>query len=120
MDNTCPDPYHLRISTKRIEVDLEAEKVIEIEKGSQKILVEIKSFTSTTILPDFYSAHGQYEFYRDAMNDNEMEHELYLAISTVTYFRLSQDPIFLKRLAQHEVKLLVVDLNTETIKQWIN
>lgn len=66
-----------------------------------------------------YSACGKYDFYRDGIEETALEHELYLAVSTVTYYRFTQRPLYLRRLAKHNIKLLIIDLNTEKIKQWI-
>ena len=76
------DPFLLSIEEEDSEVDLEAEKFLELEKANQKILVEIKTFSNLTIRPDFYSACGKYDFYRDGIEETELDHELYLAIST--------------------------------------
>lgn len=113
------DPYILVIPDLDAEVDLEAQKMMKLEKENRKILVEIKSFLRISIQDDFYRANGQYDFYKDRIQDLELEHNLYLAISTVTYFRLSQAPTYLRHLDEHNVKLLIIDLNTETIKEWI-
>jgi hypothetical protein len=40
------DPYHLRVGTTNLYIDLGAEQVMAAEKGNKKIAVEIKSFVS--------------------------------------------------------------------------
>ena len=113
------DPYFLRLKGVKLEVDLEAEKFIELEQADRKILVEIKSFTRTSIPPDFYSAHGKYDFYKFGVKQLKLEHDVFLAVSTVTYQRFAAQPAFLDYLKERNSKIIIVDLNSETVNQWI-
>lgn len=54
------DPFELRIGAKRLIMDLGAERVISAEKGSRKIVVEIKSFVGRSSIRDLEQALGQY------------------------------------------------------------
>lgn len=113
------DPYILATDDVRSEVDLESGKVVELDNTYRKILVEIKSFTRQSLFPDFFEAFGQYVFYRDGVDELELDYNVYLAISTVTLFRFSRQPTVLRRIAKHNIKLIIVDLKTETIVRWI-
>jgi len=114
------DPFRLKIGKKKyIEIDLEAEKVIIAEKENIKIFVEIKSISGASILYQFYAAYGQYEFYRDKLEENDNDQALYLAISKKTHDAVIEMPELSNWLEKHEVNLLIVNLETETIEKWI-
>ncbi len=114
------DPYYISVGNLTLEIDLEAEKIFEAEKEGERILVEIKTFNRPSILNAFYEAYGQYDFYRDALTDNNIEKSIYLALSIVAYNRIKGIPFLMKRIAQHHIKLIVVDIHTKKIIQWIH
>lgn len=109
------DPFRLPIDGVKLEIDLQAEKVIEAQKDNEKIIIEIKSFNKASLLYSFYEAYGQYDFYRDALKDSEIEQEIYLAISLIAYGRIVKIPFLMKRISQHKIKIIVVDIKSETI-----
>lgn len=114
------DPWRLKLKKKKyVEIDLEAEKIFAAEKGSERILVEIKTISSASILYQFYAAYGQYEFYRDQLEEKNIDQRLYLAISKEIYEETQEIEELAAWLKKHKVNLLVVDLSTETISQWI-
>ena len=49
-----------------------------------------------------------------------MKQDVFLAISTVTYTRFALQPAFLEYLDVRKIKIILIDLNTETVKQWID
>jgi len=112
------DPFSLSIDGVRLEIDLEAQKLIIAEKDDQKIYVEIKTFNRSSILYAFYEAYGQYVFYRDALIDKQINTPIFLAISLKAYKRIQRIPFLIKRVEQHKVNLLVVDTAQETIIEW--
>lgn len=73
------DPYRIEYGTDNVYADLAAERVIAATKGSEKILVEIKSFVGASIIQDFKEAYGQYMLYLDALEDMGLEYKLYIA-----------------------------------------
>ncbi len=99
--------------------DLAAELPIAAEQNGQKIVVEVKSFTGRSVIQDFKEALGQYIIYLRLLLRVSPEYKLYLGISTVTYqYDLERDTIRLI-LDDYEIPLLVVDLSTERITEWI-
>jgi hypothetical protein len=58
------DPFVLKSSGLRMEIDLAAEQVFAAEKELEIIVVEVKSFLGKSKLTDFYQAKGQYDMYR--------------------------------------------------------
>ena len=54
------DPYRLQYGPRDLYVDLGAEQLLAAEQAGRKIAVEIKSFTSPSVLNDLEVALGQY------------------------------------------------------------
>jgi len=79
------DPLRLKVGVITFQVDLGAEKVIGAEKAGQKIAVEIKSFLNPSTITDFYNALGQFLSYRLALEKNESDRILYLAVPLDVY-----------------------------------
>jgi len=84
------------------------------------IIVEVKCFDSTrTILEEFYHAVGQCIVYRNALVNNNITTQVYLALPSVAY-----DAFFQKQLIQSvvndiQLQLIVIDLEKEEVVEWI-
>jgi hypothetical protein len=114
------DPLYLSIGNLNIQIDLGAECLIGAEKDHQKIAVEVKSFLRASKITDFYGALGQYLSYKIALEENEPDRILYLAVPDSTYQSLFGEVLIQKVLQNYPVKLVVYDEVTEVIKLWIN
>jgi glucose-6-phosphate 1-dehydrogenase len=84
------------------------------------IAVEVKSFLRASKITDFYGALGQYLSYKIALEENEPNRILYLAVPDSTYQSLFGEVLIQKVLQNYPVKLVVYDEVTEVIKLWIN
>ncbi len=113
------DPYEIRVGGVEMYIDLAAEQIIAAQRGTTKIAVEIKSFISPSTISDFHLAHGQFLDYRYALESEEPDRTLYLAVPAKTYqtfFALK----FIKQVRERsQIKLLVYDSAQEAIVQWI-
>ena len=113
------DPYEIRVGGVEMYIDLAAEQVIAAQRDDTKIAVEIKSFISASTISDFHLAHGQFLDYRYALESEEPERILYLAVPLRTYrtfFALK----FIQQVRQRsQIRLLVYDADQEAIVQWI-
>jgi hypothetical protein len=101
-----------------LRIDLGAEQLVAAEKEGNKIAVEIKSFLGPSIISDFHVALGQFLNYRMALEGQESDRVLYLAIpeeTFVTFFRL---PFAQRAIQLHRLKLIVYDAEREVILQW--
>ena len=114
------DPLTIKSGGVEIEIDLAAEKFILAEKELSKIIVEIKSLNRRSLLYDFHGAIGQYVDYRGILKDEGFEQSLYLAISDLSYNLMNAKPFYDRRIKENNVKLIIVDIVNEIIKQWIN
>jgi hypothetical protein len=113
------DPFPLQIGRKRLSADLGAERLINAEKGTQKIVVEVKSFVGRSDVKDLEQALGQYILYRQVLNEMQSDRSLYLAITQPTFnsvFTIELGQLLLKN---QIIKLIVFDDKSEAIVQWI-
>jgi hypothetical protein len=114
------DPLRLKVGVITFQVDLGAEKVIGAEKAGQKIAVEIKSFLNPSTITDFYNALGQFLSYRLALEKNESDRILYLAVPLDVYESFFQFDFTQSAIQAYQIFLIVYDPSQETITQWIN
>lgn len=115
------DPLIVQIDegTKFIEIDLGAERVISAEKEGELIAIEVKTFPSNSILNGFHLALGQYLDYRHALQEGGKERTLYLAVSEDVFSKMNEIPFIQRRIQDYELLLIVVDLEHQTITQWV-
>jgi XisH protein len=113
------DPYEIRVGGVEMYVDLAAEQLIAAQRDTTKIAIEIKSFLNPSTISDFHLAHGQFLDYRYALDLEEPDRILYLAVPLRTYqtfFTLK----FIEQVRQRsQIKLVVYDIEQENIVQWI-
>lgn len=112
------DPYELRVGGVEMYIDLAAERLIAAEREGIKIAVEIKSFVGASTISDFHLAHGQFLDYRYALEEEEPERKLYLAVPVKTYrtfFSLRFIQTVVKR---SKISLLIYAPEQEVIVQW--
>ena len=100
-------------------IDLGAEKIIAAEKEDRKIAVEIKSFLGASKISEFYSALGQFIAYRSALNSQEPDRLLYLAVSSDIYEKFFLTLFIQKLIRENNLYLLTYNIEKETIEEWI-
>jgi hypothetical protein len=113
------DPLRLRIGKKDLFVDLGAERLLQAEKGTLKIAVEVKSFIGPSDVSDLHEAVGQYILYHDVLQETQPERLLYLAVRNTTYASIFQIPIGELLLRNSRLRLLVFDVEQEVVEKWI-
>ena len=119
--NITHDPLTIRISEAvKLQIDLAAESAIAAQRGSEKIAVEIKSFVGDSDISAFHTALGQYLNYCQALEEQEPDRIVYLAIPVETYQDFFQLPFIQRTLRRYQIKLIIYDPKQEEIKQWIN
>ncbi|MHC5938452.1 element excision factor XisH family protein [Nostoc sp.] len=112
------DPYAPQAGTLELYVDLGAEKVIAAEKQGQKIAVEIKSFLSPSKITDLYAALGQFIIYRIALQKQEANRTLYLAVPSTVYNEFFILPFIQSVIKINQLCLLIYNIEQEAIDQW--
>ncbi len=112
------DPLFLRFGGVDMYIDLGAELLISAEKGSEKIAVEIKSFIGTSATTEFSTALGQFLKYQLALEEEQPDRLLYLAIpldADRSFFNLELPRRLIER---YKVRLIVYDPAAEVIVRW--
>ena len=113
------DPYYIISHGLNYPVDLGAEKIIGAIKENKKIAVEIKSFLADSLPNEFHTALGQYLDYESGIEDQEPDREIYLAMPVGAWQKIQKIPLLLKNLNKYTVDLLIYDVETKTIVEWI-
>jgi hypothetical protein len=114
------DPFSLPYGATIVEIDLGAERLIAAERGSERIAVEVKSFTSPSIVSEFHTALGQYLNYTVALREYDENRVLYLAIPESIEESFFRQALPMKVLDEFDVKVVVFDPHTEEVKEWKN
>lgn len=113
------DPYYLEYGEQTLQIDLGAEMPIAAERGGRKIAVEIKSFAGKTTMAEFYAAVGQFVTYQDALQVQEPERILYLAVPDEAFAALFDTVRGRSLQKKLSLFLLVYSSKKETITKWI-
>ena len=112
------DPLKVQWKTRKLLVDLGAEKLLAAQKETEQIAVEIKSFIGASDLDDLYRAIGQFILYRKALRMMTSDRVLFLAIEQNIFRQIFDDPIGESLRAEESINLLVFDQQTEEIVLW--
>jgi XisH protein len=112
------DPYPLQAGSFDLAIDLGAEKIIAAEKAEQKIAVEIKSFLGPSRISEFYGALGQFIAYRAALQLQEKERTLFLAVPSDVYEKFFLSLFIQNLVQQNQLYLLIYDIEQEAIERW--
>jgi XisH protein len=114
------DPLKFEIGGTKLEIDLGAERLLAAERQGEKIAVKIKSFLGDSPLTDYHTALGQFLNYRLALEINEPDRTLYLAIPLTVYDAFFQREFAQLSVERYEIKRIVYDPINEVITKWIN
>lgn len=112
------DPLFLRFGGVELYIDLGAEKLIAAKKDQEKIAVEIKSFIGASETTEFSTALGQFLKYQLALEEEDPERMLYLAIPvdvSRSFFSLELPKRLIER---YQVRLIIYDPEEEVIVKW--
>jgi XisH protein len=113
------DPFTIQISEAvKLKIDLGAESTIAAQRDQEKIAVEIKSFIADSDISEFHVALGQYLNYIQALEEEDPDRVLYLAVPLETYDNFFQIPFIQKSLKRHGIKLIIYDSVQEEIREW--
>lgn len=112
------DPLFIRFGGVDMYIDLAAEQLMSAEKNGEKIAIEIKSFIGVSATTEFSTALGQFLKYQLALEEEQPDRTLYLAIpidADRSFFSLELP----RRLVEkYRVNLIVYEPEEEAIVRW--
>ncbi|MDZ8227075.1 XisH family protein [Nostoc sp. ChiVER01] len=114
------DPYHIDLGFVDFYIDLGAELLLAATKDEEKIAVEIKTFLAASTISEFHTAIGQFINYRIALEDDDPEWRLYLAVPLDVYKRFFRYPFIQTVIVRNKIPLLVYDTEKQEIAEWIS
>ncbi|WP_428655188.1 XisH family protein [Runella sp.] len=114
------DPFLFRLGRISFRMDLGAEKMISAERETEKIVVEIKTFTQASFIHAFHEATGQYDNYLFALEEIAPERQLFLAVPNEIWNSYFQERFIQKVIERKHIKLLIYDPISENIILWKN
>ncbi|PHM10737.1 XisH family protein [Nostoc sp. 'Peltigera malacea cyanobiont' DB3992] len=114
------DPYHIDLGFVDFYIDLGAELLLAAIKDEEKIAVVIKTFLAPSTISEFHTAIGQLINYRIALEDDDPERRLYLAVPLDVYKRFFRYPFIQTVIVRNKIPLLVYDTQKQEIAEWIS
>lgn len=112
------DPFQIEYEMTVLRADLAADRTLAAERATEKIVVEIKSFLSLSLVHELQAAVGQYQMYQMCLEAFAPERHLYLAVSEAVWEKLSELKIAQDFLDRYSLRLLIVSLLNEEIVLW--
>ncbi len=114
------DPFRIRLAKgKNLFVDLGAERLIAADRGTEKIAVEVKSFTRASDMKDLEEALGQYVLYDRLLKRYAVDRKLYLAVTEEIRKSVFEEEAGQVLLEDKILRLVTFDPKQEIIVQWI-
>jgi hypothetical protein len=114
------DPYQIEIEGVGYQIDFGAEQLIAAEKEGVRIAVEVKSFMGPSTVNEFHKAVGQFNDYYVALEMEDPNRILFLAVPEVVWLKFFQKQIIQKSLKRIAAKIIVYNPKNNEIVQWIN
>ncbi|MGL5035896.1 MAG: element excision factor XisH family protein, partial [Microcystaceae cyanobacterium] len=81
--------------------------------------VEVKDFDASSVISELEKTMGQLQLYQWALEEQEPERQLFLAISQAVYIKHFQKLIFQIAIQRGKINLLIYAPDQEVIIQWI-
>lgn len=113
------DPYPVKVDDVGYEIDFGAEPLIAAEKDETRIAIEVKSFVGPSTINEFHKAVGQFNDYFVALEEQDPERILFLAIPEAIWEQFFQKPIIKKSLARIDAKIVVYNPISNVVIKWI-
>ena len=114
------DPFRIRLARGRnLFVDLGAERLLAAERSTERIAVEVKSFTRPSDMKDLEEALGQFVLYARLLIRHAPERTLYLAVTEETRKRVFEEEAGQVLLEDGIINLVTFDPIEEVIVRWI-
>jgi hypothetical protein len=90
------------------------------EETQELVIIEVKCFTGKfSIREEYFRALGQYIIYREVLVQRQQEELLFMSVQTDVYDTLLKQDVFQASIRRDRVKLVIIDMDQEIIRQWI-
>ncbi|MCU0549126.1 MAG: XisH family protein [Leptolyngbya sp. Prado105] len=113
------DPLTLRLTRKKLYIDLGAERLIAAQRDTEQIAVEVKSFTRASDMKDLEDALGQFVLYTHLLSRYDPNRKLYLAVTDSVYQSVFEEEAGEILLQDGVIRLITFNAKQEEIVQWI-
>jgi len=113
------DPLILVLEKSILKADLGAEKTVAAEKEGRKIAIEIKDFTASSAISELEKTMGQLQLYQWALEEQDPDRQLFLALSHRAYLKYFQKPLFQLAVQRNRINLLIYNPTEHVIIQWL-
>jgi len=114
------DPLRIRLARGRnLFVDLGAERLLAAERGTEKIAVEVKSFTRPSNMKDLEEAVGQFVLYAHLLVRYYPEYKLFLAVTENVCKTVFEEEAGQTLIEDGIIRLFSFDPTEEVIVRWI-
>jgi len=114
------DPLRIRLARgKTLFVDLGVERLLAAERGTEKIAIEVKSFTRPSDMKDLEEAVGQFVLYAHLMLRYYPEYTLFLAVNENTCKTVFEEEAGQTLIEDGIIRLFSFDPIQEVIVRWI-
>jgi len=113
------DPLTIRLTRKKLYIDLGAERLIAAQRDTERIAVEVKSFTRASDMKDLEDAVGQFVLYTHVLARYDPERKLYLAVTDEVYESVFEEEAGEILLQDGVIRLITFNAEQEAIIQWI-
>lgn len=113
------DPLLIRLTKKKLYVDLGAERILAAERGAEKIAVEIKSFTRPSDMIDLEEALGQCMLYSRLLARYDPDRKVYLAVTDEVYRSVFEEEAGQILIEDGLLSLITFDADREELIRWV-
>jgi hypothetical protein len=112
------DPLFIKYGEINLYIDLAADNMLAAEKNGEQIAVEIKSFSGLSLIHEFHAAIGQFINYRIALQKNNPDRKLFLAVENESYQLLFKHSLVKDVITIQQISYFVFSAENEEITQW--
>jgi len=114
------DPFRIRLARgKNLFVDLGAERMLAADRGSEKIAVEVKSFTRASDMKDLEDALGQFVLYAQLLKRYAPDRTLYLGVTEEVRKTVFEEEAGQILIEDGIIRLVTFNPVEEVIVRWI-
>jgi XisH protein len=112
------DGWTISPKQPRLAADIFAYIDIEAHKDERNAFIEVKCFPGANDTQELYIAFGQYIVYRELLARLKPEAILYMGVPESSFAGFPTT--VLNTIQNNHVKIIVVDIESETIVRWID